>query len=97
MLSAPTSSLYAFDSSKQKNAKDFCRVGYTVSKTVGDAVARNLAKRRLREAFRALSLEYAKNNYDYVIIARKEIAEADYAKIFGDLKFCLSNIFKVKS
>jgi ribonuclease P protein component len=39
---------------------------------------RNLAKRRLREIFKKLVPLYAKNHYDYVMIARKEIALADF-------------------
>lgn len=92
LLSKETPPKYFQDLASNKNAKDFCRVGFTVSKTVGNAVNRNLAKRRLKEAFRALALIHAKNHYDYVVIARKEIANADFAKIFGDLKFCLKRI-----
>lgn len=92
LLTSPTSSFYFQDKSQQKNAKDFCRIGYTVSKKVGNAVMRNLAKRRLREAVREYFPEYAKNHRDYVIIARNQISEADYWKIRNDLKFCLKRI-----
>lgn len=92
LLCLPTPEFYFQNLNSGKNAADFCRVGYTVSKTVGNAVTRNRGKRRLREAFRALALLHAKNHYDYVLIARKEIAEADFKKIFGDLKFCLKRI-----
>lgn len=71
----------------------FCRVGYTVAKTVSKlSVQRNLAKRRLREAFRKLAVNHAKAGFDYVIIARKEILDNDFDKIFSDLKFCLTRI-----
>lgn len=93
LLTSSTPSLYFLDKKTGKNAQDFCRVGYTVSKLIGNAVARNLAKRRLREAFRAL-VSLTKNHHDYVVIARKEIAEADYEKILADLKFCLKRIGK---
>ena len=88
LLSNPTPEEYFCNSLKNKNAKEFCRIGFTVSKTVGNAVARNLAKRRLREAVRELFPTHAKNHHDYVIIARKEIAQAEYEKILADLK-CL--------
>lgn len=96
LLSVPTPEIYFQDSTKGKNAQDFCRVGYTVSKTVGNAVIRNKAKRRLREAFKKLVPSYAKNRYDYILIARKEIAGFDYDKIFADLKFCFKNIHQTK-
>lgn len=97
LLTKPTSSFYLQDPIKNKKAKDFCRIGYTVSKTVGNAVNRNLAKRRLRVAFKQLFLQYAKNHYDYVVIARKEITKADLVKILNDLKFCLKRIHENRS
>ena len=48
------------------------RVGFTCSKKVGNAVARNRAKRRLRAAAReVLGLEAAPR-HDYVLIGRTE-------------------------
>lgn len=92
LLSSKTENKYFQDLQNQQNAKDFCRIGYTVSKKVGNAVARNKAKRRLREVFAKLANDYAKTHYDYIIIAKKEIAEADFSKISSDLKFCLKRI-----
>lgn len=98
LLSNSTPQNYFQDLTKNKLAKDFCRVGYTVAKTVSkSAVVRNLAKRRLREIFKKLAPLYAKNLHDYVLIARKEIAVADFQKISGDLKFCLSKIHQNKN
>jgi ribonuclease P protein component len=98
LLSLPTSSFYFQDLAKNKNAQNFCRIGYTVAKTVSkSAVVRNRAKRRLREAFRALAPLHAKIHHDYVIIARKEIIDADFLKISADLKFCLTRIHQVAS
>src|SRR5690606_5688244 len=42
------------------------RVGYTASRKVGKAVARNRAKRRLREAVRKIMPVYARDGLDYV-------------------------------
>lgn len=97
LLAHPSASKYLFDKSKGKMAKDFCRVGYTVSKKVGNAVVRNKAKRRLREIFKKLAPEFAQNHFDYVIIAKKEIANSDFKKITSDLKFCLKRIHKPKN
>ncbi len=93
LLSNQTPQNYFQDLTKNQLAKDFCRVGYTVAKTVSkSAVVRNLAKRRLREIFRKIAPLHARNHHDYVIIARKEIALVDFQKISGDLKFCLTKI-----
>jgi ribonuclease P protein component len=92
LLSLPTPEFYLQDKLESKNAANFLRVGFTVSKTVGNAVVRNYAKRRLREACKALLLEYGKNHHDYVIIARREIKGATYETILSDLRFCLRRI-----
>ncbi|NBV05909.1 MAG: ribonuclease P protein component [Proteobacteria bacterium] len=93
LLSFPSSQIYFKNIAENKKADDFCRVGYTVAKTVSkSAVIRNLAKRRLREAFQILAPNYAKLHQDYVVIARREIINSDFAKISADLKFCLKRI-----
>ncbi len=92
VLASPTITQYLQNKDLGQNAADFVRVGFTVSKIVGNAVARNYAKRKLREAARALLLEYGKNHHDYVVIAKKEIANATYEEILRDLKFCLKRL-----
>ena len=77
-------------------AINFCRVGYTVSKSVSKfSYQRNFVKRRLREAFKANNL-YLQNHCDYVIIARKNIVNSDYKKILNDLKFALKKLNHTK-
>lgn len=49
-------------------SNEVSRIGLVVSKKVGNAVVRNLVKRRLREACRK-NYECLKNNVDIVIIA----------------------------
>lgn len=47
-------------------------IGFTASKKVGNAVARNRAKRRLRALARTIMPNLAKPGWDYVLVARKE-------------------------
>ena len=48
------------------------RVGFTCSKKVGNAVARNRAKRRLRAIAREVLPELGQQGWDYVLIGRKD-------------------------
>ena len=74
---------------------ELCRIGYTVSKTVGSAVIRNKVKRRYRAAFKELFTKYALNHYDYILIDKKDAATEEYKKLYDDLKFCLKGITKL--
>ena len=48
------------------------RVGFTCSKRVGNAVARNRAKRRLREVARIVLPEHGRAGWDYVLVGRPD-------------------------
>jgi len=68
------------------------RVGFTVSKKVGDAVERNRVRRRLREIVRLFGDERMCNGTDYVLVGRRpalhlsfERLLADFAAAFGRL------------
>ncbi|OGO39921.1 MAG: ribonuclease P protein component [Chloroflexi bacterium RBG_16_57_8] len=58
------------------NGLGFSRYGFSVSRRVGNAVIRNLIKRRLREILRAILL---KPGWDIVLIARPSAVNAGYA------------------
>jgi ribonuclease P protein component len=61
------------------------RVGFTVSKRVGNAVTRNRVRRRLREAVR-YQLTRLPPEWDIVVIARPAAAEAPYAALEADVR-----------
>jgi len=69
------------------------RVGFTCSKKVGNAVARNRAKRRLREVARMILPELGRAGWDYVLIGRKEAtAERPFELLKGDLTYALTKL-----
>ncbi|MSQ24254.1 MAG: ribonuclease P protein component [Chloroflexi bacterium] len=65
------------------------RVGIIVSRRVGNAVVRNLVKRRIREATRALYPELAPQR-DLVVIARPKIVDHSLA----DIRRTLYSLFR---
>ena len=72
---------------------DAIRVGFTCSKKVGNAVARNRAKRRLREVARAVLPAAGKPGWDYVLIGRAEVtAGRVYTDLENDLRIALQKI-----
>lgn len=69
------------------------RVGYTCSKKVGNAVVRNRAKRRLREAARAVLATRGRPGWDYVLIGRPRVtAERPFAQLCEDVAAALARI-----
>jgi ribonuclease P protein component len=70
------------------------RVGIVTSRKVGNAVIRNRARRRLREALRDLlaqdlapaALHRGTASFDLLIIVRPEAAEATYAQLHSSLR-----------
>jgi len=55
------------------------RVGFTVSRQVGNAVERNRVRRRLRELVRLAPAATLRPGYDYVLIGRRVALGADFA------------------
>lgn len=70
------------------------RVGYTASRKVGNAVARNRSRRRLRAAVNDVLAPRARPGHDYVLIARAATAGRPYDDLLADLAGALDRIEK---
>jgi ribonuclease P protein component len=62
------------------------RVGFTVTKKVGNAVVRNRIRRRLKEALRAAWPLETPEDHDYVLMARREALERRFATLVDDVR-----------
>jgi ribonuclease P protein component len=71
---------------------DAKRVGYTASRKVGIAVARNRARRRLRAAVAEIIPYCAAPGHDYVLVARAATLKRPYPALVEDLKTALRRL-----
>ncbi|MBF0325342.1 ribonuclease P protein component [Magnetospirillum moscoviense] len=71
---------------------DAIRVGFTCSKKVGNAVARNRARRRLKAAVAELFPDLAAGGLDYVVIGRTETVTRPYSLLLQDLRTALKRV-----
>ena len=68
------------------------RVGFTATKKIGGAVVRNRAKRRLREAARALLPGHGRPGVDYVFIARNGTPTREWLRLLDDVRSALQSL-----
>lgn len=68
------------------------RVGYTVTKKIGNAVVRNRMKRRLRALARELLPSEGVSGADHVLIGRMGGIERDYASLRVELSKALRKV-----
>ncbi|MBB4616758.1 ribonuclease P protein component [Sphingomonas abaci] len=70
------------------------RVGYTVTKKVGNAVVRNRMKRRLRALAREMLPEHGLAGADHVLIGRNGGIERDFALLRTELRKALKKVVR---
>jgi ribonuclease P protein component len=61
------------------------RVGFTVTKKVGNAAVRNRLRRRLKEAVRVHAADDMAAGHDYVIVGREDALAAPFVQIKAEL------------
>ena len=68
------------------------RVGFTVSRKVGNAVIRNRVRRRLREIARQVIPGQARPDLDYVLVGRQGALERNFAVMRQELVEALKRL-----
>jgi ribonuclease P protein component len=86
-------SVGAFVVQARRRAEDGpVRIGFTVSRQVGNAVERNRVRRRLREIVRLSQGGGMHDGHDYVLIGRRAALAAPFAEMRRELDAALSRI-----
>ena len=76
---------------KKTEERNCFKIGFIITKKIGNAVVRNKIKRRVKEALRDIGFSYD-TGISIVFIARKAIVGADYLNIIEALGKLLKNI-----
>ena len=73
------------------------RVGFTASKKIGNAVARNRAKRRMRALACEVLAPVAQPGWDYVLVARPgATVESPWEQLKADLSLALGQLHRAR-
>ena len=72
--------------------EDEIRVGFTVTRKVGNAVIRNRARRRLRAAAETVIPSHAAPGHDFVVIGRAGTIRRPFTALVGDLEAALRKL-----
>ncbi len=62
------------------------RIGFTVTKKVGNAVVRNRIRRRMREALRLSEALSTEPGSDYVIVAKRDALAVPFVRLVAELE-----------
>jgi ribonuclease P protein component len=70
--------------------QEVARLGFTVTKKIGNAVVRNRTRRRLKEAARLVLAESPVSGVDLVLIGRAATREREFVKLQEDVRRALA-------
>jgi ribonuclease P protein component len=73
------------------------RLGFTVTKKIGNAVMRNRTRRRLKEAARLVLAEQPPRGVDLVLIGRAGTAKRSFSALQDDLRRALTKTLRAET
>jgi ribonuclease P protein component len=73
------------------------RLGFTVTKKIGNAVMRNRTRRRLKEAARLVLAEQPPRRVDLVLIGRAGTAKRSFSALQDDLRRALTKALRAET
>ncbi len=77
---------------RNRRDENDARLGFTVTKKVGNAVVRNRIRRRMREAARAVVPGAGRPGFDYVMVARPHALRVPFPDLVHDLERALARL-----
>jgi len=90
--STPGLVLQAYKRGEPEGEAEPPRVGFTTSKKVGNAVARNRARRRMRALAEAVLAPQAKPGLDYVLVGRTATVDRPFSDLTRDLAEAIERV-----
>lgn len=78
----------------RRTGSDAVRIGFTVSRKVGNAVERNRVRRRLRHALRSAPRSLFQRGHDYVLIGRRGALSEPFGRIVADLEAAVTRVHR---
>lgn len=78
--------------SQRRTDEDGIRVGFTVSRQVGNAVERNRVRRRLRELVRLANAESLRGGHDYVLVGRRPALQSPFGDMIREFDKALGRV-----
>lgn len=64
----------------RKNNMENSRVGYSITKKIGNSVVRNKVRRRMKEILR-LNFSNVKDGYDLIFIPKRNVVDISYKEL----------------
>ncbi len=79
-------------SSSGQPSREGARIGFTVTKKLGNAVRRNRIRRRLKAAVEEIEPSFICDDCDYVLVARSAAFDMPYGRLVQDLETAFGRV-----